>query len=749
MNEIKNFMLPEHFNELFKNEAISSISLTRDVVEKINELVNAYNELIQQDVQWKQTVEGKVNAGVVYMKDNLLNSLNNLMVVLRDSGFIEDRIDYHCSTLRAQIENLTANVTEGTSTFDTEIIDARVGVDSMTYKTLGQGIRQQLENLIGAITLNNMTIIFPDIKQGSIQSKNGKTVVATTTTLYSDFIEYAGELLYISFDENCNIQYFLYDENKNYLGNVSNSEDMGKRTGFIHVKHKNNNFNSDVRFMRFNLKYDNDTTIEPETVSLTLLRMVDDNHFYVNNKTIYDNLTKVSLNALNLVGAGIDNDGVPSASGIRQATQQFIECGVNANVFIKTKPQYQFRGYYYNSDGSFAEKVEGGLMDGGVNFISKFPLLKIVFSKKDDLPITNEEVYENCEIVVTKPDYSIIFNNHNLASAPLLSEIDDKMAHCSSIVTNGNKVYVGYYADKANNVEDIDKTSIKLMLCETDKFNSKHEHVTMCKVGDTFNGLSQVSTAPYDPTMWCVNNTIRMYFSGNDKTDGVILGFLTYPKTSTFTRCKISHGGTDYLISYAGLFKLYGALGFTTFNSLKLLHFSDFIKVDDVVYTTLCMDNDSSSLLLKTTDGITFEIVTVLNDDEHQREINGVIRNNVFYYAFRGTTGIYFNSYDIENDVQGEKTYIANASSKPMCFSTYFNDYFLLNTSGNRRSVTLYRLNDGELEQIHGFYDTHTFHYGSCVYDNDYCYMSYTTDDSKISSTQDRANIKLLKFFMF
>ena len=36
MNKLEHFILPEQTNQLYEKEAVSSISLTRDVAEKIN-----------------------------------------------------------------------------------------------------------------------------------------------------------------------------------------------------------------------------------------------------------------------------------------------------------------------------------------------------------------------------------------------------------------------------------------------------------------------------------------------------------------------------------------------------------------------------------------------------------------------------------------------------------------------------------------------------------------------------------------
>ena len=52
MKNIDRFMLPENTNQLYKNEAISSISLTRDVADKINELKKNYNHLSLEDLEY-------------------------------------------------------------------------------------------------------------------------------------------------------------------------------------------------------------------------------------------------------------------------------------------------------------------------------------------------------------------------------------------------------------------------------------------------------------------------------------------------------------------------------------------------------------------------------------------------------------------------------------------------------------------------------------------------------------------------
>lgn len=81
MEKIKNYILPENYNTIYKREAASSIALTRDVAEKLNEIIDHVNKYDEEDLRWKQTQEGIIRKGVVYMKDNLVNSLYHLLLV--------------------------------------------------------------------------------------------------------------------------------------------------------------------------------------------------------------------------------------------------------------------------------------------------------------------------------------------------------------------------------------------------------------------------------------------------------------------------------------------------------------------------------------------------------------------------------------------------------------------------------------------------------------------------------------------
>ena len=54
MDKITHFMLPENTNTLYKKEARSSIALTKEVADKINEIVDVLNKFSNDDLAWKQ-----------------------------------------------------------------------------------------------------------------------------------------------------------------------------------------------------------------------------------------------------------------------------------------------------------------------------------------------------------------------------------------------------------------------------------------------------------------------------------------------------------------------------------------------------------------------------------------------------------------------------------------------------------------------------------------------------------------------
>lgn len=93
MEKITKFNLPEVTEDLFITEAKSSIALSKEVANKINELVGAYNELIETRYDILNEHTSTIRQGIVYMKDNLANTIQELFTKMNGSGEIQNILD--------------------------------------------------------------------------------------------------------------------------------------------------------------------------------------------------------------------------------------------------------------------------------------------------------------------------------------------------------------------------------------------------------------------------------------------------------------------------------------------------------------------------------------------------------------------------------------------------------------------------------------------------------------------------------
>lgn len=204
MNKIEHFMLPEETNSLYEREAVSSISLTKEVADKINELVDAYNLLYGTDLEWKQIQEGKIRKGILYMKDNLLNTLNDLLKLFETETFIDDRVQFYVKELTQRIDNLVGHVSEYT-----ELTDIRVGANGYYYSNAGKAIREQFSELIKLFNGKNILTGYKHFNGFYSVDETGKSEIPTLFT--------GGELR--NFHEICT-DFVAVEHGKQYTASV-------------------------------------------------------------------------------------------------------------------------------------------------------------------------------------------------------------------------------------------------------------------------------------------------------------------------------------------------------------------------------------------------------------------------------------------------------------------------------------------------------------------------------------------------
>lgn len=93
METIEKFTLPKVTEDMFLTEAKSSVALTKEVANKINELVDAYNELNVTRYDVLNDHSASIRQAIVYMKDNLGNTINELFKKMNNNGEIQSILD--------------------------------------------------------------------------------------------------------------------------------------------------------------------------------------------------------------------------------------------------------------------------------------------------------------------------------------------------------------------------------------------------------------------------------------------------------------------------------------------------------------------------------------------------------------------------------------------------------------------------------------------------------------------------------
>lgn len=157
---IKHFLLPEQTNQLYKKEAISSISLTKEVADKINELVDAFNNIIKYDLEKIHEQDGKINKAILYMKDELVNAIQDLLDI-KGEGLIENYTKLYLGYLQAQLNNLLNDSIESTiykhdikfSLDSNFVVRFKVYSNVESYQTI-----EELFNITGEI-IEHITVV--------------------------------------------------------------------------------------------------------------------------------------------------------------------------------------------------------------------------------------------------------------------------------------------------------------------------------------------------------------------------------------------------------------------------------------------------------------------------------------------------------------------------------------------------------------------------------------------------------------
>ena len=224
-NEVKSIEAIQH-----EPESIFQFDLTEDFKDipgkyicelTISTIVNSRQELITSDpfnYEVKRSILSNVGE-IIETEDTTVEKLLNDLDVARA------KLSSQIAVERTRIDNL-AKLTEGSTTGDAELIDARVGINEITYSNVGSAIRGQLS--VANKQINNMRNILTEIKIDHFDIiENDKAYSlgfpsGTTLNYYDSYIKNVnyGDTYFISTKTVENIDYgvaLLYDASGNIV----------------------------------------------------------------------------------------------------------------------------------------------------------------------------------------------------------------------------------------------------------------------------------------------------------------------------------------------------------------------------------------------------------------------------------------------------------------------------------------------------------------------------------------------------
>lgn len=222
LNPLNSHYSIENTATIYDEEAMTALQLAARTTAKVNETVEAFNQLETETGDHLQTQDEQITImNNVTMPAKVDETVKNH---IKNGTFRED-IDNSLGGLNARVDNLLSKVNEGATTRDAEVIDGRTSVEGYATNNLGGAIRTaealarlgihvddfELENISGTLT------------EGEFLKADGTTAAASNYNILTIPVN-PGEVYFIQslYGYDC-VEACVFDSTGALIGHYHNS----------------------------------------------------------------------------------------------------------------------------------------------------------------------------------------------------------------------------------------------------------------------------------------------------------------------------------------------------------------------------------------------------------------------------------------------------------------------------------------------------------------------------------------------
>lgn len=556
------------------------------------------------------------------------------------------------------------------ATVDSEVINARLGADGVTYATLGDAIRTQVSNLTNSI--NHSVGIYPFIAGYNIAtaSYNVGDVVDITNLNPDAAWQYVvapckpGDVIYSDVTGGSGPRAWNFLDADNKLISKSNAA-----VSFTSITAPNN-----AAYVLINDRKLTRTCAYLNTENLIRANISNGRELSRIGKYFHDGIMTIDK----FYQGSISQTGEESASTTVIRTDYIPVNAIN---------QLRFNGITgfeiaYRIFADFNNVVRYGNMNQYFSIFINHPAeeyIRFIIRKSDNSAITPSDL-ENIEILIT----SQALKTHDCQNDFIINDFaNNKMAHASSLAVNDGTAYVAYYANNVDDNESPSDSNIKLYMahfpiCDPTKVTTQ----LLQEADQEFSNYTCGNRPFYDPKLyWEPGENLQLFASGYENDNTYCIVKMEYDMDSNqlidhVDKCQLmtepmSPQGfkTIYDALYSANINIYGCIPVFSSNIRK---YSGYYYGVISLYPA----HDSQALIVKSTDLINWTIVNRISGSG-STETALATDNSRIYTLSRGS-----NSIEIFNISDGSSilTESQNVVAKPQAFVLNDRIYFAYNT---------------------------------------------------------------------